>query len=85
MAEDVNLAAVILSDMPTVFDCTLYNQGEFGKQRASWFYFTSHQALNAKSSLQKCLKEKRKDTLTHVCKPNVSSMQARGGDVLGCS
>lgn len=51
MAEGINLAAVILCGMPTVSDCILYNQGVHGKQRASCFYFTRHQALNAKNSL----------------------------------
>jgi len=37
VAEDVNLAAVILCGMRIVLHCTLYNQGAFGKQRTSWF------------------------------------------------
>lgn len=63
MAEDVNLAAVILCGVLIVFGCALYNQGVFGKQRTSWFWCYKSPGPERTERLIKMLKRKKEKNL----------------------
>lgn len=57
VAED--LAAVILCGMLIVFDCTLYNQGVFGKRHTSCFCCCKSPGPKYKECLVKMLKRRK--------------------------
>lgn len=58
MAEDTDLAAVNLCGMLIVFDCTLYNQGIFGKGHTSCFCCCKPPGPRCKEYPLKMLKRK---------------------------